>query len=92
MTTKEYKTLYFDDTKVGREKMQAEFDRASAIGWRVTDMQAVNQRYGIGSAIVVSLAGIRKAKLMIVMERRRGGKCPPEPASPQTARETSAQR
>ncbi|MDB5178227.1 MAG: hypothetical protein JWN01_170 [Patescibacteria group bacterium] len=84
---KEYKTLYFNDTKTGRKEMQAEFDRLSVAGWRVNDTQAIDRGYGIGGAILLGLAGKRKAKLMIVMERERGGNYPTEPALPQSARE-----
>jgi hypothetical protein len=68
-----YKTLYFDDTPAGRQKLQAEFDRLVAAGWQVTSTQPPGQGTGISStAIRIGVATSGTPKLMIVMERWGG--------------------
>ena len=75
---KEYKTLVFEDTVVGRKKMAEDIDKLASEGWEVKSKEVSQQGYDAGATcclgalfLPLALLGKKANIITVIMEREK---------------------
>ena len=75
---KEYKTLVFEDTVVGRKKMASEIDKWANEGWEVKSKEVSDQGWDAGKTcclgalfLPLALLGKKEKIITLIMEREK---------------------
>lgn len=76
--SKEYKTLYFEDTEIGREKLTAKINDLAKDGWELKSKETTTQGWNVGKTfwlgflfLPLALLGKKKNLIQVVMEREK---------------------
>ncbi len=75
---KEYKTLVFEDTVVGRKRMAGEIDKWANEGWEVKSKEVSDQGWDAGKTcclgalfLPLALLGKKEKIITLIMEREK---------------------
>ena len=76
--SKEYKTLYFEDTESGREKLTAKINDLAKDGWTLKSKETTSQGWNVGKTfwlgflfLPLALLGRKKNLIQVIMEKDR---------------------
>lgn len=74
--SKEYKTLYFEDTEAGREKLTAKINELAQDGWVLKSKETTERGWNIGKTfwlgilfLPLALKGKKENLIQVIMER-----------------------